>query len=223
MICRSGLKLGHLWPIFQGLMILLRFYFWRPWLLSRMRVRLMIRRSRIRSPLCLATFFCGDWSWNIFCSHSFPSTDSRRAQKYWLTAQRTKPAQDKISLGKQASLSMTQMGWLGCKTSTQTIVQFFCLGQYLSNYWSYSSKYWPYSSDTWHMPYILAWPLEFSHPYLTLIYILLSTDFVNFWVYVSFLVTIGPTTSDLGTCIHLSMTSWVQSSIFDHDLYFIVH
>ena len=26
-----------------------------------------------------ATFFCEDWSWNIFCSHSLPSPDSRRA------------------------------------------------------------------------------------------------------------------------------------------------
>ena len=26
-----------------------------------------------------ATFFCGDWSWNIFYGHSLPSADSRRA------------------------------------------------------------------------------------------------------------------------------------------------
>ena len=26
-----------------------------------------------------ATFFRGDWSWNIFYGHSFPSADSRRA------------------------------------------------------------------------------------------------------------------------------------------------
>ena len=26
-----------------------------------------------------ATFFHGDWSWNIFYSHSLPSADSRRA------------------------------------------------------------------------------------------------------------------------------------------------
>ena len=26
-----------------------------------------------------ATFFCGDWSWNIFYSHSLPSADARRA------------------------------------------------------------------------------------------------------------------------------------------------
>ena len=33
---------------------------------SRMRARLVIRRSRVRSPPAPATFFRGDWSWNIF-------------------------------------------------------------------------------------------------------------------------------------------------------------
>ena len=63
------------------------------------------RRSRVWFPLGLATFFCGDWSWNIFYGHSLPSADySRRAvvrfwlknaqilvnrleEKYWLAAQ----------------------------------------------------------------------------------------------------------------------------------------
>ena len=32
-----------------------------------------------------ATFFCGDWSWNIFYGHSLPSADSRRAVvSFWL-------------------------------------------------------------------------------------------------------------------------------------------
>ena len=31
------------------------------------------------TPAESATFFCGDWSWNIFYGHSLPSTDSRRA------------------------------------------------------------------------------------------------------------------------------------------------
>ena len=31
------------------------------------------------TPAGLATFFCGDWSWNIFFSHFLPSVDSRRA------------------------------------------------------------------------------------------------------------------------------------------------
>ena len=61
-----------------------------------MRVRLMIRRSRARFPSGPGTFFPGDWSWNIFYGHSFPSADSRRAvipgflakecRTYWLTA-----------------------------------------------------------------------------------------------------------------------------------------
>ena len=31
------------------------------------------------TPTGSATFFRGDWSWNIFYVHSFPSADSRRA------------------------------------------------------------------------------------------------------------------------------------------------
>ena len=31
------------------------------------------------TPPRSATFFCWDWSWNIFYDHSLPSTDSRRA------------------------------------------------------------------------------------------------------------------------------------------------
>ena len=46
------------------------------------------------TPAGLATFFHGDWWWNIFYDHSLPSTDSRRAvcqclakesAQYWLT------------------------------------------------------------------------------------------------------------------------------------------
>ena len=60
--------------------------------------------------------------WNIFWGHSFPSADSRRAvvsfwwknvHKYWLTALRTKPAQEKVWSGELTVLYMTQMGWLG--------------------------------------------------------------------------------------------------------------
>ena len=36
-------------------------------------------RSRVQPPPRSATFFHGDWSWNIFYSHSLPSADSRRA------------------------------------------------------------------------------------------------------------------------------------------------
>ena len=42
-------------------------------------VRLETRRSRVQLPPRSATFFRGDWSWNIFYGHSLPSADSRRA------------------------------------------------------------------------------------------------------------------------------------------------
>ena len=42
-------------------------------------VRLETRRSRVQAPLRSATFFRGEWSWNIFYSHSLPSAGSRRA------------------------------------------------------------------------------------------------------------------------------------------------
>ena len=47
--------------------------------LSWMPVRLETRRSQVWSPPRSATFFHGDWSWNIFYGHSLPSADSRRA------------------------------------------------------------------------------------------------------------------------------------------------
>ena len=55
------------------------------------------------------------------------SADSRRAvvsflwknvHKYWLTAQRTKPVQEKVWLGKLTALTWL-VGWLGRKTSTE--------------------------------------------------------------------------------------------------------
>ena len=69
-----------------------------------MCVRLVIRRSGVRSPPGPATVFRGDLSGYIFFSHSLPSTDSRRlvvsflrknAHKYRLTAEMTKLAQEK--------------------------------------------------------------------------------------------------------------------------------
>ena len=42
-------------------------------------VRLETRRSLVQPTPRLATFFRGDWSWNIFYGHSLPSADSRRA------------------------------------------------------------------------------------------------------------------------------------------------
>ena len=62
---------------------------------------------------------------------NLPSTDSRRAvvsfwrknvDKHWLTALRTKYAQEKVCLGKLTALDRTLMGWLGQKTSTQTMI-----------------------------------------------------------------------------------------------------
>ena len=41
-------------------------------------VRLETRRSRVQPLPRSATFFRGDWLWNIFYGHSFPSADSRR-------------------------------------------------------------------------------------------------------------------------------------------------
>ena len=36
------------------------------------------------TPAESATFFRGDWSWNIFYGHSFPSADSwRAADSFW--------------------------------------------------------------------------------------------------------------------------------------------
>ena len=42
-------------------------------------IQLETRRSRVQPPPRSATFFHGDWSWNIFYGHSLPSADSRRA------------------------------------------------------------------------------------------------------------------------------------------------
>ena len=52
----------------------------RPRWLSWLRVRLMIRRSRVQPP----QGFVEIWSWNIFYGHSLPSADSRRAVvRFW--------------------------------------------------------------------------------------------------------------------------------------------
>ena len=42
-------------------------------------VRLETRKSQVQPPPRSATFFRGDWSWNIFYGHSLPSAESRRA------------------------------------------------------------------------------------------------------------------------------------------------
>ena len=65
-------------------------------------VRLETRRSRIEPPPRSATFFRGDWSWNIFLRSFSPfrwfKKDScqflaKECAQYWLTFLRTKPAQ----------------------------------------------------------------------------------------------------------------------------------
>ena len=42
-------------------------------------IRLETRRLQVQPQPTSATFFRGDWSWNIFYGHSLPSADSRRA------------------------------------------------------------------------------------------------------------------------------------------------
>ena len=91
-------------------------------------VWLETRRSPVQLPPRSATFFCGDWSGNIFNGYSLPSADSRRAvvsfwQKNvhntgWLLRGLSLPS--KLWLGKLTALDMTPLGWLGRKTSTQT-------------------------------------------------------------------------------------------------------
>ena len=56
----------------------------RPWWLSWILNRLETRRSRVQPLPRFATFFRGDWWWNIFYGHSLPSADSRRADvSFW--------------------------------------------------------------------------------------------------------------------------------------------
>ena len=56
----------------------------RPWWLSWILIRRETRRSRVQPPPRLATFFRGDWWWNIFYGHSLPSADSRRVDvSFW--------------------------------------------------------------------------------------------------------------------------------------------
>ena len=78
----------------------------RPALMAQLDVQLVIMRLRLWSPPGLVTVFHGDWSWNIFYGYSIRSANSRRAvvsvwqnnvRKYWLTAWRSKPVQEKCS------------------------------------------------------------------------------------------------------------------------------
>ena len=98
---------------------------WFSWL----RVRLETRRSWVRPPPRSATFFRGDWSWNIFYGHSLPSADSRRAVViFWqILVNRLEDEAFPVNvlLGKLTTLDLTPLGWLGRKTSTQTNMDHF--------------------------------------------------------------------------------------------------
>ena len=89
-------------------------------------VRLETRRSRVQPPPRSATFFRGDWSWNIFYGHSLPSADSRRAvsggRMCTILVNRLEDLACLVNvwLGKLTALNMTPLSWLGRKTSTQT-------------------------------------------------------------------------------------------------------
>ena len=92
-------------------------------------VRVETRRSRVQPPSRSATFFRGDWSWNIFYGHPLPSADSRRAVVSFWRKNVHNTGFDRLEdyacpvnvwLGKLTALDMTPLGWLGRKTSTQT-------------------------------------------------------------------------------------------------------
>ena len=97
-------------------------------------------RSLVQSPLRSATFFRGDWSWNIFYGHSLPSADSRRAVA--VSGERmctilVNHLEDllcpvNVWLGKLIALDMTPMGWLGRKPQhKQTNTELIWLGSTL--------------------------------------------------------------------------------------------
>ena len=97
--------------------------------LSRMRVRPEVRESRVWSLPGPATFFRGDWSWNIFYGHSLLSADSRRqlsvSGKRICTSIGLSLSRKKC--GKLTAFNMTPVGWQGQKTSTQTKKKLFGL------------------------------------------------------------------------------------------------
>ena len=89
----------------------------------------------VQPQLRSATFFRGDWSWNIFYGHSLPSSDSRKAVvSFWwksvhkILVNRLEDYACPVNmwLGKLTVLNMTPLGWLGRKTSAQTQQRDFC-------------------------------------------------------------------------------------------------
>ena len=91
---------------------------------SRTRAQMVIRRLRIQSQPSPATFFHGDWSWNIFYGHSLPSPVSvwhKNEHKYWCSHRGLRLSRKKCVLGcTLIALSVTLIGSLGRKISTQT-------------------------------------------------------------------------------------------------------
>ena len=90
---KEKILLLRLWSVYITFYIILNRYYWTllygvVYIFTQMTfsrgsfgcaVRLETRRSRVQRPPRSATFFRGDWSWNIFYGHSLPSADSRRA------------------------------------------------------------------------------------------------------------------------------------------------
>ena len=77
-----------------------------------------------------------DWSWNIFYGHSLPWADSRSALSVSGKSMRTilvnhlEDCPVKVWLSKLTELDMTPLGWLGHKTSTQTLLMLLANSAY---------------------------------------------------------------------------------------------
>ena len=91
--------------------------------------QLETRRSWVQPPTRSATFFRGDWSWNIFSTVilSLPliqegqlSVSGKRMCTILVNRLEDYACPVNVWLGKLTSLDMTPLGWLGRKTSTQT-------------------------------------------------------------------------------------------------------
>ena len=79
---------------------------------------------------CCWVLVCGGWLWNIFYSHSLPliwggqlSVSGVKCAQVNCLEYETFPG--KLCLSKLTTLYITLMGWLGCKTWTQSISSSF--------------------------------------------------------------------------------------------------
>ena len=86
--------------------------------------RLETRRSGVQPPPRSATFFRGDWSWNIFYGHSLPlpliqegqlSVSGERMCTILVNRLEDYAYPVNVWLGKLTALDMTPLGWLGRK------------------------------------------------------------------------------------------------------------